>query len=214
MDRAGGWGRIHRTSLGRGLHGSLRFRSLRGAFAEPRWRRHPDLGQGIRPHQCVGAGVAFLSRCPCHDVPMKSVPFRVPLILILTSGTAGCSAPIACPAIGWSNTATVILQGPVETVDSVEFCADGTCSVTQPKPTTAPKATVTPEASFAPGQAIPGAPAPASQGTPVATSKYGPYFGRKIDDSTWQFSTTMSAPKRAAPLWLQRLSLGSRFPFS
>lgn len=48
--------------------------------------------------------MAFLSRCP-HDRPTKSVPFRVPLILILTSGTAGCSAPIACPAIGWSNTA-------------------------------------------------------------------------------------------------------------
>lgn len=141
--------------------------------------------------------MAFLSRCPCHDGPMKSVSFRVPLILILTSGTAGCSAPIACPAIGWSNSATVILQGPVETVDSVEFCADGTCSVTQPKPTTGPKATVTPETSFVPGQAIPGAPATATQGTPVSTSKYGPYFGRKVDDSTWQFSATMSAPKRA-----------------
>jgi hypothetical protein len=126
---------------------------------------------------------------------MKSVLLCVPLTVILASGTAGCSEPNACPAIAWSNSATVILQGPVETVGSVEFCADGTCSVPPPMPTTAPKATITPEASFVPGQASPGA--PATRGTPVSTSKYGPYFGRKVDDSTWQFNTTMSAPKKA-----------------
>ncbi|MBT2522036.1 hypothetical protein [Arthrobacter sp. ISL-28] len=126
---------------------------------------------------------------------MKRVLLSVPLIVMLASGTAGCSHPNACPAIGWSNSATVILQGPVETVGSVEFCADGTCSVPAPKPTTAPKATVKPEASFVPGQASPGA--PAARGTPVSTSKYGPYLGRKVDDSTWQFNTTMSAPKKA-----------------
>jgi hypothetical protein len=127
---------------------------------------------------------------------MKSVLFRVPLILMVTSGTAGCSvSSTPCPAIGWSNSATVILEGPVETVASVEFCADGSCSVPAPKPTTAPKTTVTPEAPLAPGQADGGA--PATPGTPAATSKYTPYVGRKVDDRTWQFSAVMTAPKRA-----------------
>lgn len=126
---------------------------------------------------------------------MKSLLFRVPLILVVSSGTAGCSVPTACPAIGWSNSATVILQGPVETVGSVEFCADGSCSIHAPKPTTAPKTTVTPEASLAPGQADGGA--PATPGTPESSSKHSQYIGRKVDDRTWQFSAVMTAPKRA-----------------
>lgn len=127
---------------------------------------------------------------------MKSVLFRVPLILVVSSGTAGCSVPATpCPAIGWSNSATVILQGPVETVGSVEFCAEGTCSAPAPKPTAAPKTTVTPEAPLTPGQGEPGA--PATPGTPESTSKHSQYIGRKVDDRTWQFSAVMTAPKRA-----------------
>ncbi|WP_461189152.1 hypothetical protein [Arthrobacter sp. Z4-13] len=118
----------------------------------------------------------------------------VPLLVMLVSGTAGCATPGVCPAIGWSNAATVVLAGPVDEVAKVQFCPDGICSIT-PQPTTAPKSTITPGASSIPGQA--GAAVPATPGAPVGDSQYSPSTGKKIDDRTWQFSTPMSAPKKA-----------------
>ncbi|MFF1254855.1 hypothetical protein ACFVYC_20500 [Pseudarthrobacter sp. NPDC058329] len=117
----------------------------------------------------------------------------VRLLLILVSGTAGCATPGVCPAIGWSNSATVVLDGPVDGVDTVQFCPDGACSIT-PQPTTAPKSTIAPGPSAIPGQAATAVPA-----APGADSgsKYSPYFGKKIDDRTWQFSAPMNAPAKA-----------------
>lgn len=121
--------------------------------------------------------------------------YSVPLSLLLISGAAGCSTPPGvCPAIGWSNSATVVLDGPVDQVAKVRFCPDGVCSIT-PQPTTAPKSTITPSDGSLPGQAAPAA--PATPGAPVAGTQYSPYFGKKVDDRTWQFSTPMNAPKRA-----------------
>lgn len=117
----------------------------------------------------------------------------IALVLILASGTAGCATPSVCPAIGWSNSATVILDGRVDAVAEVQLCADGKCSI-RPQPTTAPEATITPSSEAVPGRAA--SAAPATPGTPVGGTEYSPYFGRKVDDRTWQFSAPMSAPKR------------------
>src|SRR3712207_3397892 len=99
---------------------------------------------------------------------MKRLP--VPLLLILVSGTAGCATPGVCPAIGWSNSAAVVLEGPVDGVAKVQFCPDGTCSIT-PQPGTAPKTTITPGASI-PGKAEPAV--PATPGTPVGDAEHSP----------------------------------------
>ncbi|WP_146069165.1 hypothetical protein [Arthrobacter sp. ZGTC412] len=118
----------------------------------------------------------------------------VQLLVLLAVSTAGCATPGVCPAIGWSNSAIVVLDGPVDGVAKVQFCLDGNCSMT-PQPSTAPKNTVTPGVSASAGQAE--SAAPATPGTPVGDSKYSPFSGKKIDDRTWQFSTAMNAPKKA-----------------
>lgn len=120
--------------------------------------------------------------------------YTVLLSLLLVSGGAGCATPGVCPAIGWSNAATVVLEGPVGAVAKVEFCPDGVCSIT-PHPTTAPKSTIVPSDGPLPGQAATAY--PATPGTPVAGTQYSPYFGKKVNDRTWQFSTPMTAPKSA-----------------
>ncbi|TSE15037.1 hypothetical protein B1A87_003010 [Arthrobacter sp. KBS0703] len=116
------------------------------------------------------------------------------LSLLLASGTAGCATPGVCPAIGWSNSATVVLDGPVDAVAKVQFCPDGVCALT-PEPSTAPKSTITPGDVPVPGQAATAAPAP--PGTPASGTVYGIYTARKIDERTWQFIAPMSAPKKA-----------------
>lgn len=116
------------------------------------------------------------------------------LVLILAISAAGCSTPGACPAIGWSNSATVVLDGPVDAVGTVQFCPEGICSVT-PQPTTAPQVTITPGVSSIPGEALTAT--PPTTGTPVGESAYSPYSGKKVDARTWQFSDPMNAPKRA-----------------
>lgn len=98
----------------------------------------------------------------------------------------GCSMlpQLACPAIGWVNTATVTLQGAVEKVHTVQLCIDGTCSITtdeiQRQDEPPQLATATPDAQ---------GPAPTSVPTTV------PPIGSRIDDHTWTFQLGMSAPK-------------------
>lgn len=116
------------------------------------------------------------------------------LSLLLISGAAGCATQGVCPAIGWSNSATVVLEGPVGAVAKVQFCPDGVCSAT-PQPTTAPKSTITPTDGALPGQAA--ATAPATPGTPVPGTVYSINTARKVDDRTWQFNVSMSAPTKA-----------------
>lgn len=116
------------------------------------------------------------------------------IVLILALGTAGCATPGVCPAIAWSNSATVVLEGPVDAVAKVQFCPDGVCSIT-PQPTTAPKSTMPPSDGALPGQAATAV--PAIPGTSVSGTLYSPYVGKKVDDRTWQFSTPMNAPKSA-----------------
>lgn len=117
--------------------------------------------------------------------------YAVPLSLLLVAGGAGCATPGVCPAIGWSNSATVVLEGPVDAVAKVQFCPDGVCAIT-PQPSTAPKSTIAPSDGPIPGQAATAAPV-----TPVGGTLYSVYSGKKVDDRTWQFNTPMNAPKSA-----------------
>ena len=105
-------------------------------------------------------------------------------LLALGSMLGGCSlAPqFACPAIGWINTATVVLEGPVQKAQTVELCVEGICSVMadQPQQLDEPLEVAT---------AIPQETAlPAAQ--PVT-----PPFASKVDDHTWTFDLMMGAPK-------------------
>jgi hypothetical protein len=113
----------------------------------------------------------------------------VALLGILTSGTAACSTPNVCPAIGWSNSATVILDGEVEAVHVVEFCDEGSCSVL---PSEAPRGSMK-SLSPAPGPTA-GAPVPTATAAPPQIHRQ--YIGRKVDGRTWQFSALMSSPER------------------
>lgn len=116
------------------------------------------------------------------------------LSLLLVSAAAGCATPGVCPAIGWSNSATVVLDGPVDAVAKVQFCPDGVCSTT-PRPTTAEKSTISPSGGALPGPAATAV--PATPGTPVPGTVYGMNTARKVDERTWQFIVPMSAPKKA-----------------
>lgn len=49
-------------------------------------------------------------------------------VIALCPVLAGCSPPVECPAIGWTNSVTVALEGDVHSVDLVELCAGGMCS--------------------------------------------------------------------------------------
>lgn len=47
--------------------------------------------------------------------------------LVTAMGLTGC-VPFACPAIGWSNTFTVQLDGDTLAVDQVQLCTDDGCA--------------------------------------------------------------------------------------
>ncbi|MFV0374854.1 hypothetical protein [Microbacterium sp.] len=47
--------------------------------------------------------------------------------LVTAIGLTGC-VPFACPAIGWSNTVVVQLDGDTSAVDQVQLCTDDGCA--------------------------------------------------------------------------------------
>lgn len=47
--------------------------------------------------------------------------------LVTAMGLTGC-VPFACPAIGWTNTPTVELDGDTATVAQVQLCTDAGCA--------------------------------------------------------------------------------------
>lgn len=47
--------------------------------------------------------------------------------LVTAMGLTGC-VPFACPAIGWTNTLTVQLDGHTAAVDQVQLCTDADCA--------------------------------------------------------------------------------------
>lgn len=111
--------------------------------------------------------------------------------LTLSSVVSGCSPLVphlACPAIGWINTVTVILEGPVQNVSVVEFCAEGVCSTPSPGETQ-------PDEPLRPATANPQD--ATSYPTTAPTATVFPYGATKVDDRSWKFSLDMTSPKDA-----------------
>ena len=123
---------------------------------------------------------------------MTTGPARLTAALLLAVATAGCSGsvPEACPAIAWFNTLTVTLDGSVEEVSLVEFCAEGVCSMRADGPVRAPEASVTPGAGPTPDTTLAVTPAP-SRSAPG----YSPFTAARVDDRTWRVSLMMRSPK-------------------
>ena len=99
---------------------------------------------------------------------VKAGPARLAVALLLALATAGCSgqAPIACPAIAWFNSLTVSLDGAVENVSRVEFCAEDVCSVRRRWPGPRPRTLVSPGPVPPPVATLPDVPPPAAPGRP------------------------------------------------
>lgn len=125
---------------------------------------------------------------------MTTGPAGLAAALLLAAATAGCSGPEpnVCPAIAWFNTLTVSLDGSVDQVSLVEFCADGACSVRADGPARAPETSVAPGTVPAPATTLPVTPGP-SRSVP----DYSPFTAARVDDRTWQISLMMRSPKAA-----------------
>lgn len=65
--------------------------------------------------------------------------------LVSVMGLTGC-VPFACPAIGWSNTLTVQLDGDASAVDQVQLCTDAGCASDEDVDMTGPLGFVSVEA--------------------------------------------------------------------
>ena len=129
---------------------------------------------------------------------MKAGPARLAAALLLALATAGCAgeAPIACPAIAWFNSLTVSLDGAVEKVSRVEFCAEDVCSVRADGPARVPETLVSPGSVPPPSATLPdstaGAPGPDKSAPP-----YSPFTVARVDDRTWKVSLMMRSPTTA-----------------
>lgn len=106
--------------------------------------------------------------------------------------TAGCSGsvPNACPAIAWFNSLTVSLDGTVENVSLVEFCAEDVCSVRADCPVRVPETSVSPSSGPVPATTLAVTSAPAPSGR-----SYSPFTVARVDDRTWKVSLMMRSPK-------------------
>lgn len=124
-----------------------------------------------------------------HHLTLMAAAVALPLTLVLAS----CASPNVCPAIAWSNSLTVSLNGAVESVDVVEFCVENTCSVPAPRP--APSTSRVPGATPEAGAVPPRSPEVAtSSDSPKGPS---PFIASKADDRTWRFQLMMLTPEMA-----------------
>ena len=123
---------------------------------------------------------------------MKAAAARLAAALLLALATAGCSGsvPNVCPAIGWFNSLTVSLEGAVEQVSVVEFCAEDVCSVRADGPVRVPETSVSPGAVPAPATTLAATAAPAP-----SRPSYSPFTVARVDDRTWKVSLMMRSPK-------------------
>jgi len=120
-------------------------------------------------------------------------PAAAAVALPLTLGLVSCASPNVCPAIAWSNSLTVSLDGAVESVGVVEFCVENTCSVPAPRP--APSASritgATPDADAVPSRS------PQVAAPSISARTPSPFIASKADDRTWRFQLMMRTPERA-----------------
>lgn len=124
-----------------------------------------------------------------RHLALMAAAAALPLML----GLASCASPTACPAIAWSNSLAVSLDGAVERVGMVEFCVENTCSVPAPRPapSTSPVPGATPDANAVP----PRSPEVATPSDPP--KEPSPFIASKADDRTWRFQLMMRTPEVA-----------------
>jgi hypothetical protein len=124
-----------------------------------------------------------------HHLALMAAAVALPLTL----GLVSCASPNVCPAIAWSNSLTVSLNGAVESVDVVEFCVENTCSVPAPRsaPSTSRIPGGTPDAGAVPPRSSEAA---TSLDSPKGRS---PFIASKADDRTWRFQLMMRTPEMA-----------------
>jgi hypothetical protein len=115
--------------------------------------------------------------------------------LPLTLGLVSCATPSVCPAIAWSNSLTVALDGAVESVGVVEFCVEDTCSVPAPRPAPSGRASQIPRTT--PDEAAVPPLSPEVATPSVSPRTPSPFIASKADDRTWRFQLMMRTPERA-----------------
>ena len=126
----------------------------------------------------------------------ESGPGQVVVLLLATAGCAD-SVPRACPAIAWSNSLTVSLDGAAEKVSRVEFCAEDVCSVRADGPARVPETVVSPGSVPPPSTTLAVTPAPAPTVPTPSAPSYGPFTVARIDNRTWKISLMMRSPQTA-----------------
>lgn len=107
----------------------------------------------------------------------------VAAVLLVTLAVTGCSITTACPAIGWTNTATIHLNGNVDGVATVELCADGVCATSDPlvQEPDEPLRVLTPEELASP--------APSRHTLP------SPFSISRVDERNWKAKVAMTTPE-------------------
>lgn len=122
---------------------------------------------------------------------------RLAVALVLAVATAGCSGsvPNACPALAWFNSLTVSLDGSIEKVSLVEFCAEDVCSVRADGPVRIPETAVSPGAAPPPAATLPVTPEPTRSGPAPSGLADSPFTASRVDDRTWKVSLLMRSPR-------------------
>ena len=104
--------------------------------------------------------------------------------IALVSTVTACFPQQACPAIGYGSSVVVTLEGAVDEVDLVEFCASRVCSTTLQLRTDPPLEVIE---SF-----------PPESPEPAPTPQPPVYAAVQVDDRSWEFQILGGpAPERA-----------------
>jgi hypothetical protein len=145
-------------------------------------RQETDISASVIGHSAVSksAGTTQTVLVPRSSVMRKSSVGIVAAVSALLS--AGCT-PELCPAIGWSSSLSVELNGDTRLVSEVQACHKGECS-------TPTKLQGEPIDSYRPFD--PDSPARSSS-VPAATSEPSLDYSNRVDDRAWAISF-LSAP--------------------
>jgi hypothetical protein len=102
----------------------------------------------------------------------------------LAVSLTGCHGPVACTAIGYIDSVVVELDGAVDRVALVEFCAEGGCSTSLELRTDAPFEIV---------ETL-----PPQTPEPIASPQPPMFTGAQVDERTWRFQVISGpSPERA-----------------
>lgn len=115
------------------------------------------------------------------------------VVVVFSALLAGCAggpgAPdgFACPAIGWSNSLSVELEGGVSSVAEVQGCVEDVCShfVRLPPKTDAPVEIITP---------APGGGGGGETRRSHPPREFSPYMASRVDEDSWRVRFEMTSP--------------------